>query len=469
MKKKTHDQFLNEMKATNSSILVLGAYVNCSTKIDVKCLKCNHIWSAVPNSLSRGHGCPKCANNQKKAHRQFVLEIYDQNPFIEILDEYKTALTPLRVRCTICGCEWAAKPNRLLRGAQCTNCVKPHTSFMEQFILLAFQEAMGEDSVESRNTSAIGFELDIFVPTLNLAIEPGTWLYHESKATTIDLQKRNACKKAGIRLITVYDTYPPDTAPPYESDCYVFDGFLNEPGYKRIIEFTQYLMGAYEIDYSRIDWKKIASKAYAACHYNAHESFVKDLAEKYPNIEVLEEYKGTNIPIEVKSKICTHPSWKARPYTLLKGVGCPECGKITASQSRTRTHNQFVSEMAEVAPTIEVLGEYKKVTDRIAVSCKNCGHRWNPLGYSLLSGKGCPHCSAKRGSKQRTNKLAVKTTEQFTEELSLKNNSLRVLGSYVNNKTKTLVECKICGHIWNVVPATLLNGHGCPVCSRKKR
>ena len=34
----------------------------------------------------------------------------------------------------------------------------------------------------------------------------------------------------------------------------------------------------------------------AACHYNAHESFVKTLAEICPHIEVLEQYKGSNIP-----------------------------------------------------------------------------------------------------------------------------------------------------------------------------
>ena len=239
------------------------------------------------------------------------------NPYIEILGEYKTAHNPLAVRCTICDHEWSAKPSRLLNGAQCTNCIKPHTSFMEQFILLAFQEALGADHVESRNVAAIGLELDIFIPRYKLAIEPGTWLYHKSKVTTHDLQKRNECTENGIRLITVYDTFPPDTAPPYETDCYVFDGFLNEPGYGRIIHFIKDLMDAYEINHSSIDWQKIANNAYAACHYNAHEIFVETLAKKQPNIAVLEKYKGTNTPITVNSTACSHPSWKARPYHKL--------------------------------------------------------------------------------------------------------------------------------------------------------
>ena len=469
MKRKTHEEFINEMKTINPSLLVIGTYVNCSTKIEVKCLKCNHVWKAVPNSLIQGHGCPACANNQKKTHQRFVSEMQAYNPYIEILGEYKTATTPLKVKCAICGNEWLSKPNRLLNGAQCQNCTKPHTSFMEQFMLISFQDAIGEESVESRNTSAIGLELDIYVPNYKLAIEPGTWLYHKNKVGARDLDKRKKCQEVGIRLVTVYDTYPAGKKPPYESDCYVFDGFLNEPGYKRLIRFLTDLMSSVNINSSNLDWAQIANRAYAACHYNAHESFVKALAETQPNIDVLEEYKGANIPIMVNDKTCNHPTWKARPYTLLNGIGCPECRRITAAKTRTCTHQDFEIEMQQINPTIEIIGKYTKVTERIEVRCKNCGYNWNPLGYSLLSGKGCPHCSALNGAKKRKNKLSVKTTEQFKKELAEINQNIKVVGEYINNKTKISVECLVCGNKWDVVPASLLNGHGCPKCSRRKK
>ena len=468
MKKKTHSQFLSEMKVANPSIIVLGSYVNCSTKIEVRCANCNHIWNAIPNSLSRGHGCPACARNQRKSHQQFVAEMNSLNPYIEILEEYRTARTPLKVGCTICGYEWSVKPNRLLNGAQCTQCTKPHTSFMEQFILIAFQKVIGEDSVESRNTSAIGLELDVYIPKYSLAIEPGTWLYHETKIASYDLEKREKCERAGIRLITVYDTYPPNTPPPFKTDCYVFEGFLNEPGYERLIEFLKNLMESLALEYSSVDWNLIANEAYAACHFNAHNYFVEALAKAQPNIEVLEEYKGTNIPIAVNDRACAHSPWKARPFTLLKGVGCPECGRITAAKTRTRTPQQFKTEMAQIAPMIEIMGNYTKVTDRVEVRCKECNHMWYPLAYSLLSGKGCPHCSATKGAKNRNNNLAAKTTEQFRNELAEINQNITVLGRYINNKTKIMVECRKCGNRWEVVPASLLNGHGCPICGRKK-
>lgn len=400
MRKKTNQEFLKELKLVNPSIMALSEYINCSTKIEVKCLKCGNIWKTTPNSLLGGHGCPICANNQKKTQEQFLSEMKEYNPYIEVLGKYENAYTALKVKCKICGNEWKVKPNRLLRGAQCTNCMKPHTSFMEQFIFLSFKEVLGEDKVQSRNTLAIGLELDIYIPSYNLAIEPGSWLYHQKKVNNLDIQKRKKCQEQGIKLITIYDTYPINIDKPFEDNCYVFDGFLNEYKYERLINLVKNIFMECGIKTFSLDWNKVAVEAYEACHYNANEHFLNEMSSKYPNIEVLEKFKGSNIPILVKNKTCNHPAWKARPYTLLKGIGCPECGKNIAATKRTRTHQQFLEELKIISPSIIVLGTYIRVTDRIDVKCEICDYQWSPLAYSLLSGKGCPHCSALKGSKK---------------------------------------------------------------------
>lgn len=469
MRKKTHNEFMEEISIINPNIHVIGTYVNCSTKIQLQCKMCQHLWEATPNSLLQGHGCPSCAQNQRKSLAKFVEEMQRVNQHIEVLDDYHTAKTPMKVKCRICGNVWRATPNRLLNGAQCQKCVKPHTSFMEQFILVAFCDALGEEDVESRNTTEIGQELDIYIPKFKLAIEPGTWLYHQAKACSTDLEKRIKCKEKGVRLVTIYDTYPKGEEPPFDKDCYVFEGFLNEPRYRRLVELIQQLMGNMGINYDALDWPQIADRAYSNCHYNAHENFMRELAKIAPDIQILEEFKGTNVPIAVKSTSCNHPVWKARPYTLLNGHGCPLCGRLVSANTRTRSPEEFVEELNAIDPSLIVLGEYTKVTDRINVACRICGHNWTPLAYSLLSGKGCPHCSAKQGAQKRTNRLAVKTTEQFKRELVAVNSDIKVISEYINNKTKMSVECALCGHRWDVVPASLLNGHGCPQCARKRK
>ncbi len=469
MRRKIHSEFMEEVSKANPKVKVRGTYVNYSTKIEVECVKCGYVWETTPAPLQKGHGCPKCANNIRKTTDEFVSEMREVNPYIEIIGQYKTALTPIKVKCSICGNEWTAKPNRLLNGAQCMNCVKPHTSFMEQFILLALQSILGNDSVESRNTSAIGQELDIYIPEYRLAIEPGSWLYHESKVNEMDSAKRVLCNQNGIRLITIYDTYPDGLNPPYDTDCFVFTGFLNEYGYKRLKSLVIELFSMIGYKEISIDWNNISHKAYEACHYNAHETFISELKSKYPNIEVLEEFKGTNIPILVNNTACEHPAWMARPYTLLKGIGCSECGRLTAATNRKRTQEEFICELKEISPTIKVNGTYTRITDRIAVECLTCGYKWEPLGYSLMQGKGCPHCSAVEGAKNRNGKLSVKSTAQFISEIAQKNPDIIVLGKYINNKTKIDVICKVCGHEWKVVPASLLNGHGCPKCAKKHK
>lgn len=78
-----------------------------------------------------------------------------------------------------------------------------------------------------------------------------------------------------------------------------------------------------------------------------------------------------------------------------------------------KTHEQFVEELKNINDQIEVLGRYTKVVDRIRVKCRVCGKEWEPLGYSLLQGKSCSHCSAIRGAKAHSGRTALKTTEVF--------------------------------------------------------
>lgn len=469
MRKKTHQEFIDKLQKANENVIVIGTYVGYSTKIETKCVKCGHVWFAWPESLLKGHGCPICANNIKKTHESFVYEMHNYNPYIEIIDEYKTALTPIKVRCRICGNEWMAKPNRLLSGAQCMRCIRPHTSFMEQFILLALRHVLGNEAVESRNTNAIDLELDIYIPSAHLAIEPGSWLYHEKKVDNIDSVKREKCASAGIRLLTIYDTYPKNKVAPFDSDCFVFTGFLNEPGYGRLISLTKTILHELGHEEESCNWIKLAGDAYEACHYNANEAFIKDLSIVSPEIEPLEEYKGTNTPILVHSKECGHSAWRARPYTLLKGIGCPICGREKAAKTRVRTNVEFVDELYTINSNVKVISDYKAINKRVEVRCVICGHEWSPVAYSLLSGKGCPHCSAIEGAKKRAGRLAAKSNDQFIEEMSTINPAIEIIGGYINNKTKILARCLVCGNEWSVVPASLLNGHGCPVCARKKK
>lgn len=141
MKKKTHQEFVNEVSEKMPNIIVIGNYYNNKTKIEVKCKICDHIWSPRAESLLHNHGCPKCSRRYKRTNEEFVMEIKSKNPDIEILSEFKNISEKVNVRCTRCGKEWRAIPNHLLRGVGCSNCRsissgaarrKTHDDFLKQ-------------------------------------------------------------------------------------------------------------------------------------------------------------------------------------------------------------------------------------------------------------------------------------------------------------------------------------------------
>lgn len=61
---KTHEQFIKELSDINSNIEVIGKYNGAKSNIEIKCLKCGHIWSPIASSLLCGYGCPCCKRSK---------------------------------------------------------------------------------------------------------------------------------------------------------------------------------------------------------------------------------------------------------------------------------------------------------------------------------------------------------------------------------------------------------------------
>ena len=53
------------------------------------------------------------------------------------------------------------------------------------------------------------------------------------------------------------------------------------------------------------------------------------------------------------------------------------------------------------------------------------------------------------------------------EKSLIKINKISEITSYLELR-KQVYKCKNCNHKWEVVPNSLLNGHGCHICNRKK-
>lgn len=120
--KKTHEQYIQEVKNINANIEVVDLYVNAKTPIRHQCKIDNHIWKVAPYVILRGDGCPKCAGNAKKTTQEYITELLNINPNVEVLGEYINATTPIAHKCKIDQNIWYVAPSNILKGTGCPLC-----------------------------------------------------------------------------------------------------------------------------------------------------------------------------------------------------------------------------------------------------------------------------------------------------------------------------------------------------------
>ena len=129
---------------------------------------------------------------------------------------------------------------------------------------------------------------------------------------------------------------------------------------------------------------------------------------------------------------------------------------------KRKTHEEYVKQVAKINPDVEVIGFYTGDNNKIKHKCKIDNHIWDAIPHNILSGKGCSMCKS-RNSRHRQ----AKSHEEYVLELAEKRNNVIVIGKYINNRTRILHKCKICGHEWMATPNTILNHGLCPVCTHK--
>lgn len=206
--------------------------------------------------------------------------------------------------------------------------------------------------------------------------------------------------------------------------------------------------------------KKKVGCPYCIGRNKTTENFKKELYKINPNIEVIDEYKNAKSPIQCKC-IIDGTKWISNANTLLRGEGCPTCGKLKSIKNRTKTNEQFIDQLKQINPDIIPLEEYQSVKQKILVSCTQCGHQWLSTPDNLLQGTGCPECM-----KIKLHNRQAKTNEQFLLELKQINPILEPLEPYYNDHTKILVRCKKHNYKWYVAPNKILHrSTGCPKCT----
>ena len=128
MAKRTHQQFVDEIRRIHPNLEVLGQYVRATEKILVRCIIHNFTFYAIPDNLLHGKGCKLCGYESiaKRKQKDFgiVVREFEERGVVllstrdEIPDLTKTRL---RYLCPIHG-EQTILWNNFKRGAGCRKC-----------------------------------------------------------------------------------------------------------------------------------------------------------------------------------------------------------------------------------------------------------------------------------------------------------------------------------------------------------
>lgn len=192
--------------------------------------------------------------------------------------------------------------------------------------------------------------------------------------------------------------------------------------------------------------------------------FLAKLEKARDNICPEEAYENTRTKMGVRCIRCGH-RWKAVPSSLLRGVGCPECGKVKARG--VPKHPQAAERFAQrlLGGTVNVLTEYRGAIMPIRAKCQVCDHEWTTTPLRLQK-NGCLPCSRKAHGVS-----ARKSPLDFEQQVVAIHGSLiRMCGTYTTGKERIQTECTKCGYHWTPVAGRLVraDARGCPGCNASK-
>ena len=192
-------------------------YVNQRTKVVITC-PIHGDFEQTPKNHMNGQGCPKCGAKyasewRKNDYRHFVEESLkrfgDRYSFPNIKDEYVNSHSKVTIKCNKCSntftkiaCDHITSPN-----GGCQHCYYSKSKPEEEIGEYVKSLLPNETIVFNDRNVVKGYELDIFIPSMSIAIEFNGLYWHSSaiKDKNYHLSKLEACNSNGIRLIQIFE------------------------------------------------------------------------------------------------------------------------------------------------------------------------------------------------------------------------------------------------------------------------
>lgn len=318
---------------------------------------------------------------RRKTHDEYVLEVANINPNIEVVGTYVNSYTPILHRCKIDGCEWSPRPNSIIQGCGCPECGRLNASTKRT---KTHEQYIAEVLKINPNIEVVGEYSGDGTPILHRCkIDAYEWMARPGNILQGQGCPRCAkCEKYG------HDEYVNRVAR-VNKDIEVVGEYVNSR--TKILHRCK-ICGH---EWCATPYLILRGTGCPVCGINkrkrSHAQYVADVAKINPDIEVIGEYVNNDTKILHRCKIDGY-EWYAKPKNILRGNGCPMC-----AGNMRYGHDGYVALVSKVNQDIDVVGTYINAHTPILHRCKTDGYEWMATPNNILRGTGCPKCNISKG------------------------------------------------------------------------
>ena len=417
--RKTQVQFEEELKQISPSITVTGKYVNNKVKLEVRCNTCGSDWVATPNSLLLGHGCPRCAKSGTSFMEQFMLVTFRRILGQGAVFSRDKSLIGMELDIVVPSHNFAFEPgNWYFHSRNLKRDAKKREKCHDVGVrLITIYDQCPQDTKPPFDTDCHLFNIDLNSGnhielknlTLHLLNEMGASCnFSDEEWAEIEREAADASRAQ------THDEFV-ERAKGVRPDVEVIGHFTNVN--TRLSVRCRNCGNEWEVIPAQLlsgyGCRKCGTEKAHVKFRKTQNEFVEQLRLINPNIEVTGNYGGRHSKITVRCAICGN-IWESTAGSLLSGRGCSICSRKQAAHKNRKSHEEFIMQLFDTNPNIEVLGTYDKMHSSINVQCKICKYEWSPLAGSLLAGQGCPICGRKQAANSNKRKvICVETGEVF--------------------------------------------------------
>ena len=375
------------------------------------CEVCGGEWQSSPNNRTRKNAkCPFCTSemllpgfNDLATKKPELAKEWNQEKNGKLTPEDVMEYSNKKVwwRCLECGYEWQAKIQNRSIGTGCPSCNSSwKVSDAEKTVFYYIKQCF-DDAILSFHPEWMKKEIDIFIPSLNLAVEYDGEHWH--KNIIADCDKTVTLKKHGIDLVRFRE----ENAPAINDGSYQIIVSSNYQDQRRLNEPIQkliaYINERYELGLNCIldtvkDREEINEFISRQKRARSLASMKPDFISEWNyerNLGLFPENIAAYSNKVVWWRCKEGHEWKSSVSNRYQR-GCPYCAnkKILPGYNDLATREPEVAKEWDYTANDPLLPSDVSAgsSKRVSWICSKCGCHWKTSIANRSYGYGCPKC-----------------------------------------------------------------------------